>query len=164
MPPFNVPIAATPVSLYVPNTSGKSSVFIQNIGSNPLYLGGPAVTTVGGLELPPGESVSFANASLPVYGVAGFNASAGALAGTTSSAAAQGGSVLSVASGGTFFTVGSQIVIEAGSARQEIQTVSASAAGSVTTAAPFAFAHGSASTFNGIGQATTQVAVSAGAV
>lgn len=163
MPVFNAPVSSTPTGLYVPNSAGKSSVFIQNIGSNPLYLGGSAVTTVGGLEIPPGESVTFANATTPVYGVAGFNTQA-ALAGTTSAAATQGGSVLSVASGGTSFTVGSQIVIEPGSARQEVQTVSASAAGSVTTAASFAFAHGSAVTFNGISGATTQVAVQAGAV
>jgi hypothetical protein len=163
VPPFNAPISTTPTPVYTPNTSGKSSVFIQNIGSNTVYLGGSAVSTVGGLPVPSGESVSFAGATLPLFAASGFNASA-ALAGTTTAAAAQGGSVLSVASGGTVFTAGSQIVIEAGSARQEVQTVSASAAGSVTTSAPFAFAHGSASTFSGITPATTQLAISAGAV
>jgi hypothetical protein len=138
-------------------------VFVENTGKLPVWVGGSAVTTVAGTELAPGGSVTLTNAVQPLFAVAGFTPGT-AGTGTATAAVAQGGSVITVASGGTAFTVGSDIAVEQDTPRQEIATVSASAAGSVTTSAPFEFAHGSASTFSQVVPAPALIAVQAGAV
>jgi hypothetical protein len=136
-------------------------VFLQNTGRNSVHVGGSGVTTVAGLRLAPGASVTLPQASGGIFAVSGFTP--GVALGTASAAVAQGGSVITVASGGTAFTVGSYLAIEQGSVRQEVAKVAASGATSVTISTTFAFAHGSASTFGAVLAAATQVVVEGGA-
>lgn len=161
--PFSTNAGVTPVPVYVPNPSGTPSVFIANTGSYPAWVGGSAVTTVAGLELSPGASMTLPKAVQTVFAVAGFTPGA-AGPGTVAANIAQGGSVISVASGGSAFTTGSDIVIESGSARQEVQAVAAQTGTTVTIGGTFAYAHGSTVTFSQVIPAQTQVTVSAGAV
>jgi hypothetical protein len=163
VPPFSTNVSVTPTQVYVPSPSGTPSVFIANTGSNPAWVGGSAVTSVAGLELSPGASITLPKAVQPVFAVSGFTPGAEG-AGTVAANIAQGGSVISVASGGTAFTTGSDIVIESGTVRQEIQAVSASTGTTVTVSGTFAYAHGSTVTFSQAIPAPAQVTVSAGAV
>ena len=162
MAPFSNNVSVTPVQVYVPAPSGVPSVFVENRSLNPVYVGGTEVTTVAGLELSPRAGMTLRSAVQPIFAVSGFTPGAGP--GTVASNIAQGGSVISVASGGTVFTVGSDIVIESGSQRQEVQAVAASTGTTVTISGTFAYAHGSTSTFSGAVPAPAQITVSAGAV
>jgi hypothetical protein len=161
--PFSVPVSLTPVQVYVPSPSGVPSVFIQNRGPVPVWVGGSAVTTVSGLELSPRAGMTLRDAVQGVFAVSGFNPGT-AGTGTVSTNIAQGGSVITVASGGSAFSTGINIVIESGSARQEVQTVAAQTGTTVTISGTFAFAHGSATTFSQAVPAPGVVTVSAGAV
>jgi hypothetical protein len=160
--PFSVPVTVTPVQVYVPSPSGIPSVFIENRGPVPVWVGGSEVSTVAGLELSPRAGMTLRSAVQPVFAVSGFNP--GTALGTAAAVVAQGGSVIAVASGGNFFTVGSELVIESGSARQELQAVAASTGTTVTVSGTFAFAHGSASTFSQVIPAPGLVTIEAGAV
>ena len=60
-------------------------------------------------------------------------------------------------SAGTAFGTGSTIVVEPGTPRQEIAVVFSANAGTVVTSAPFAFGHGSATTFSQITPLATTV-------
>ena len=128
-----------------------------------MWIGGSEVTTVAGLELSPRAAVTLRNAVQPVFAVSGFNPGT-AGAGTALANIAQGGSVISVASGGSAFTTGSEIVIESGSVRQEVQAVAAQTGSTVTISGAFVFAHGSTVTFSQVIAAPSQVTISAGAV
>lgn len=160
--PFSTNASVTPVQIYVPAPSGVPSVFLENRSRNPVWVGGSEVTTVSGLELAPRAGMTLRGAVQPIFAVSGFTPGAGP--GTVAANIAQGGSVISVASGGTVFTTGSNIVIESGGPRQEVQAVAASTGTTVTISGTFAFAHGSTSTFSGAVPAVASVTVSAGAV
>ena len=161
--PFSTNVSVTPTQVYVPSPSGTPSVFLANSGRNPVWVGGSAVTSVAGLELSPGASMTLPNAVQGVFAVSGFTPGTEGT-GTVSTNAAQGGSVLTVASGGSAFTTGSYIVVESGSVRQEIQTVAAQTGTTVTISGTFAYAHGSTTTFSQALPASTLVTISAGAV
>ena len=163
MAPFSVPVSLTPVQVYVPSPSGVPSVFIENRSPAPVWIGGSEVSTVAGLELSPRASVTLRDAVQPVFAVSGFNPGT-AGPGTVLANIAQGGSVISVASGGSAFTTGSEIVIESGSVRQEVQAVAAQTGSTVTISGAFVFAHGSTVTFSQVIAAPSQVTISAGAV
>ena len=160
--PFSTPVSVTPVQVYVPSPSGVPSVFIANSGQNPVWVGGSGVTTVAGLELSPGASMTLPAAVQGIYAASGFTP--GAASGTVAANIAQGGSVISVASGGSSFTIGSELVIEQGSVRQELLPVAAHTGTTVTVTGTFAFAHGSTVTFSTVIAAPALVTVSAGAV
>jgi hypothetical protein len=161
--PFSTNVSVTPAQVYVPSPSGTPSVFIANGGRYPVWVGGSAVTSVAGLELSPGASMTLPNAAQGIFAVSGFTPGT-AGPGTVLSNIAQGGSVISVASGGTAFTTGSDIVIESGSVRQEVQAVAAQNGTTVTISGTFAYAHGSTVTFSQVVPAQASVTVSAGAV
>ena len=162
MPPFATDVSVTPSQVYVPSPSGVPSVFIANTGVSPVWVGGSEVTTIAGLELSPNASMTLANAVQPVFAVSGFTP--GAALGTVAANIAQGGSVISVASGGSAFTIGSDLVIEQGSARQEVQAVATHTGTTVTIGGTFAYAHGSTVTFSTALPAPATVTISAGAV
>lgn len=160
---FPSDVSVSPSQVYVPSPSGTPSVFIANSGPAPVWVGGSAVTTAAGLELAPGASMTLPHAAQGVWAVSGFTPGT-AGTGTVSTNASQGGSVLTVASGGSAFTTGSDIVIESGSVRQEIQAVAAQTGTTVTVSGTFAFAHGSTVTFSQVLPAPATVTISAGAV
>ena len=161
--PFSVPVSLTPVQVYVPSPSGIPSVFIKNAGLTPVWVGGSEVSTVAGLELSARAAITLRDAVQPVFAVSGFTPGA-AGPGTVLANIAQGGSVISVASGGSAFTSGSEIVIESGSVRQEVQAVAAQTGTTVTISGGFVFAHGSTVTFSQVIAAPASVIISAGAV
>lgn len=163
MAPFSADVSVTPAQVYVPSPSGVPSVFLENAGLSPVWVGGSAVTTVAGLQLAPGASMTLPHAAQGVWAVSGFTPGA-AGPGTVLSNIAQGGSVISVASGGSAFTTGSDIVIESGSVRQEVQAVAAQTGTTVTISGTFAYAHGSTVTFSQAVPAPALVTISAGAV
>ena len=143
MPATNITGSAATVVVY-PATSGNPHALIVNIGQQPAYLGAQYVSTTNGLVLAPNNQIRLLNAAGTVYGIAGFTQTTPY--GTANAVTTIGGSTITLASGGTAFTSGMSIVIEPGSARQEMAMVFASNAGTVTTAAPMTFVHGTAVT------------------
>jgi hypothetical protein len=143
VPATNINGSAATVVVY-PATSGNPHAVIFNTGGQPAYLGQSLVTSADGLVLAPGNHIELPNNAGTVFGIAGFNQIAPF--GTANAVTTIGGSTITLASGGTAFTSGMTIVIEPASARQEIAMVFASNAGTVTTAAPMTFVHGTAVT------------------
>lgn len=150
-----------PVQVYIPSPSGRPSVFLQNTGRTPLWVGGTAVSTVGGLRLAPGAGLDLTGASQTLWAASGFTP--GAALGTVTTNIAQGGSVITVASGGSAFTANSFLVIEKDGLRQEVAKVAASTGTTVTIATTFAYAHGSTVTFSAVLPAPALVTVEGGA-
>lgn len=67
-----VSVGTTAVALPTTPLTGRSSVIVQNLGANPVYLGDSAVTTANGLQVPSGQSVSLdLSDNVVLYGRAG---------------------------------------------------------------------------------------------
>jgi hypothetical protein len=149
MPYTNVSGTASSV-VYYPATSGVPHAFLFNPGPSPIWLGGNSgISTATGIQLAPNNSVRLNTAAGTIYGIGGYTAITPS--GTANAATTYpGGTLITVASGGTVFTAGMAIVIEAGTPRQEITSVTASNAGSVFTSPAMIFAHGSATVFSQI--------------
>ena len=147
MPTTNVTGSAVTV-IYYPPSSGNPHCSLYNAGQQTAYVGQAGVSSATGLPLPPGNRARLFTAAGTIYATAGFNQVSPF--GTANAATSVGGSTITVTSGGTAFTSGMGIVVEPGTPRQEIAMVFASNAGTVTSAAAFTFAHGSATTFSQI--------------
>ena len=144
-----------------PPTSGQPHAYLFNNGPQNVWLGGSAVSTASGFLLAPNNAIDLSTAAGTIYGIAGGNQVSPSS--TTSAASAVAGTSLTVASGGTAFTAGMTIIIEPGTARQEVTSVSASAAGSVNTSPAMTFAHPSASAFSQYTPLVTTVNAARGA-
>ena len=155
MPATNISGTAVTV-VYFPPSSGNPHCILTNTGGNTAWVGQSGVSSATGLPMPPNDRSRLLFAGGTIYATAGFNQIAPY--GTAHAATTYpGGSVLTVNSAGTAFGTGSTIVVEPGTPRQEIAVVFSANAGTVVTSAPFAFGHGSATTFSQITPLATTV-------
>lgn len=158
----NIGGTATTVASY-PASGGKSTLFLFNAGGQTAFLGtGPGVSSATGLPLPPGSKADISNAAGTVYAVAGGYQVAPY--GTANANTVYGGTALTLASGGTAFTAGMTVIIDPGTAKQEITSVASSNAGTVNVSPAMTFVHGSAATFSQYTPFATTLQVIRGAV
>lgn len=146
MPYTNINGTASTVVSYPPQ-AGQPHAYLFNYGQQTAWLsGGSIMSTYTGFPLAPNNRMDLSNCAGTVYAIAGGNQSSPF--GTANAATSVAGNTITVASGGTAFTSGMTIVIEPGTPRQEITSVSASNAGTVTTSPAMVYAHGSATVFS----------------
>lgn len=149
--------------VYYPATSGKPSVFLFNAGAQTGYLGGiSGVSSATGFPLPPQNRIDISSASGTIYAIAGGNQQVPY--GTANAATVFGGTALTLASGGTAFTAGMTVIIDPGTAKQEITSVASSNAGTVNVSPAMTFVHGSAATFSQWVPSATVIRAERGAV
>ena len=143
----HTPVSATvPTVVYTPAPAGTPHAFLYNEGASPVYLGGSGVSTTQGLALAPNDKIRLPYAGGTIWAVSGYNTVSPEGTVITATTTFPAGTILTSAAG-TSFTAGMWIAIESGTPRQEIAQVLASNAGSVITAAPLQYAHGTATTF-----------------
>ena len=137
----------------VPPGAGAPHAYLFNNGPNPAWLGGAGVSTSTGFQVPGNNRVDLSTAGGTIWAIAGGNSVSPS--GTVTSATTIGGTAL-LGSYGTAspYTGGMTIIVEAGTARQEIATIASQNAGTVNVNAAFTFGHPSASVFS---QYTPQV-------
>jgi hypothetical protein len=139
----HVPISGAITTVYNPVTAiyGSPHVSFFNEGSSTLYLGGASVSSYNGFALPPNAQVSLPIANSPIYAAAGFTLGASPSTVVTT-ALAVGGSVVTVTTpqGGNF-AIGSYLVIEPNTPRQEVLAVSGTTATAITTSTSFTYGH-----------------------
>jgi hypothetical protein len=153
---------AAAAAVYYPASGGHPSGFLFNAGAQTAYLGGDsAVSSASGFALPAGSRANLVNAAGTVWAVAGGNQQSPY--GTANAAITQAGTTVTVASGGTFFTAGMTVVVDAGTPRQEVTSVASSNAGTVTVSPAFTFGHANATVFSQWAPYATTVATVAGA-
>jgi hypothetical protein len=146
MPTTNVNGTISAVVSYPPQ-AGQPHAYIINLGPQNAWLSaGTGVSTATGFLLPPNNRIDLSTAAGTVYAIAGGNQAAPY--GTANAATSVNGTTIVVTGGGTAFTSGMTIIVEPGTPRQEVTSVSASNAGTVTTSPAMVFAHGSASVFS----------------
>lgn len=144
---INVSGTIATVAAYPPS-GGAAHAYIFNPGPWPAHLGdGPGVSSATGFRLMPQCRVDLALTAGTIWAVAGGNQEApyGTINAVT---AYPGGSALTVASGGTAFTAGMTVIIEAGSPRQEVTSVASSNAGTVTVSPAMTYGHGTGTVFS----------------
>lgn len=144
---LNLGGTASSVVAYPPS-GGYPHAYIFNPGPQPAYLGnGSGVSSATGFELMPQCRTDLALTSGTIYGVAGGNQQApyGTI---TAATTYPGGTALTGVTGGTAFTAGMTVIIEPGTPRQEVTSVSGSNAGTVTVSPAMIFGHGSATVFS----------------
>ena len=143
----NTPVSATiPTVVFTPSTSGMPHAVLYNNGPAPVYLGGSGVSTSVGFALAPNDRLDLSYNGGTIWAISGYQTTSPEGTVITATTTFPGGTILTSAAG-TSFTAGMWIAIESGTPRQEIAQVLASNAGSVITAAPLTYAHGTASTF-----------------
>ena len=146
MPTTNVGGTSSAVVVYPPQ-AGIPHAYIINLGMQNAWLGaGTGVSPTTGFLLPPNNRIDLGFAAGTIYAIAGGQQSSPY--GTANAATTYGASTILVASGGTAFTAGMTIVIDPGTLRQEVTSVSASNSGTVTTSPAMTYAHGSAAVFS----------------
>lgn len=144
---MNVGGTASSVVAYPPS-GGSPHAYIFNNGPNAVHLGGiSGVSSATGFRLAPSNRIDLSNFSGTVYGIAGGNQLA-PFGTITAATTYPGGTALTGVTGGTAFTAGMTVIIEPGTARQEITSVASSNAGTVNVSPAFQFGHGSAVTFS----------------
>jgi hypothetical protein len=130
-----------------PPSGGSPHAYLFNAGPWPVYLGaGSGVSSATGFRLAPANRIDLSSTSGTIYGIAGGNQQAPF--GTITANTAYGGTALTGVTGGTAFTAGMTVVIDPGTAKQEVTSVASSNAGTVNVSPAFAFVHGSAATFS----------------
>lgn len=146
MPATNINGTASTVVSF-PAPAGSPHAYLINLGMQNAWLSaGSQCSTYTGFLLPPNNRIDLSNAGGTIYAIAGGNQVSPF--GTANAATSVAGNTILVASGGTAFTAGMTIIVEPGTPRQEVTSVSASNAGTVTTSPAMVFAHGSAATFS----------------
>jgi hypothetical protein len=125
-----------------PPPAGTPHAYLFNTSPQVAYVGGEYVTSVSGLPLYPNGRLPLANMPGTAYAIAGFSQSA-TVFGTVVTNVAQGGTSITT-NNDPGWVIGSSIVIEPGTPRQEILPVGGTTASAVTTNAGAVFAHGSA--------------------
>jgi hypothetical protein len=138
MPYTNAPGTAA-VAVSVPAAAGAPHAYLFNSSGQVAYLGGSAVNNVTGFPLYPNNRVDLSNAPGTIYGVAGFNQSA-TVFGTVQTAVQQGGTTFTTA-GAPGWAIGSSLVVEPGSVRQEILPIGGTTSSAVTTNAGASYFH-----------------------
>lgn len=119
--PLSVSVSGAPTLVYTPSASGHPSVFMQNMGTAPVYVGGAGVTATGGVMLPPNQMLDISNATGAMYAVSGYTATTTST--TIATSAVTHGSAVSVTvASGTGITNGSYVVVGAGTSA-EVTTV-----------------------------------------
>lgn len=146
MPTTNVNGTISAVVSYPPQ-AGSPHSYLFNYGPQNVWLGaGTGVSPTTGFLLPSNNRIDLSTAAGTIYAIAGGNQATPY--GTANAATTVGSSTLTVASAGTAFTAGMTIVIEPGTPRQEVTSVSSSNAGTVVTSPAMVYAHGSATVFS----------------
>lgn len=155
----------TPTLVFTPIPGQQSSIRLYNIGSsNPVYVGGAAVTQFNGIPVYPGNApVEFQNMPTNIYVAAGLTR--GAAAGTLSAAATTAGTTAltlttAVPAGlaaGTFVMVGSTV----NTSNTDVNVVASTTASSaITFVSPMLYDHAAstvvyAATLNGANMRVT---------
>lgn len=130
MSELHTPVSAAPVLIYVPAASGIPSTYIFNEGTATVYVGGPSVSTYSGVPLAPNQRMTLQPARGTLYACSGYTG--GTVAGSVTTAAVAGATSLSTSASGL---ASGNIVIDAGTPRQEVASVSANTGGTVTIGA-----------------------------
>lgn len=141
--PYTNATGTAAVVVSVPPPAGIPHAYLFNSSGQVAYLGGSAVTTMSGLPLYPNNKMDLSFLPGTAYAVAGFNQSA-TVFGTVVTNVAQGGTSFTV-NAAPGFAIGSSIVVEPGTVRQEILPVGGTTSTAVTTNTGALFAHGSVS-------------------
>lgn len=145
-----------------PPSGGSPHAYLFNAGPNNVHLGGiSGVSSASGFRLAPNNRIDLSNFSGTVYGIAGGNQTTPY--GTITANTAYGGTALTGVTGGTAFTAGMTVIIDPGTAKQEITSVASSNAGTVNVSPAMAFVHGSAATFSQWNPYITTVQITPGA-
>jgi hypothetical protein len=130
-----------------PPSGGSPHAYLFNAGPSNVHLGGiSGVSASTGFRLTPNNRIDLSYAPGTIYGICGGNQQAPF--GTITANTTYGGTALTGVTGGTAFTAGMTIIIDPGTAKQEITSVASSNAGTVNVSPAFAFVHGSAATFS----------------
>ena len=127
------------VVVSIPSPSGAPHAYLFNSSLQPAYLGGSLVSTVSGFPLYPGNRADLSSLPSTVWAVAGFNQSA-TVFGTVQTAVQQGGTSFTT-SGAPGWAIGSSLVVEPGTPRQEILPIGGTTSSSVTVNAGAAYFH-----------------------
>jgi hypothetical protein len=144
----NINVGGTVSSVVAyPPSGGTPHAYLFNAGPNNAHLGGiSGVSSATGMQLRPQCRMDLSNFSGTIYGIAGGNQQTPY--GTITANTAYGGTALTGVTGGTAFTAGMTVIIDPGTAKQEITSVASSNAGTVNVSPAMAFVHGSAATFS----------------
>jgi hypothetical protein len=122
-----------------PPPAGTPHAYLFNTGLQVAYVGGQNVTSVSGLALYPNGKIPLTLMPGTVYAVSGFTQSA-TVFGTVQTAVQQGGTSFTT-SGAPGWAIGSSLIVEPGTVRQEILPVGGTTSSSVTTNTGAAFFH-----------------------
>jgi hypothetical protein len=119
--PISVAVSGAPTLIYTPSASGKPNVFLQNMGTAPVYVGGSGVTATGGLYVPPNQGIDIASATSALYAVAGYTATATTT--TIATSAVSHGSAVSVTVASGAGTANGQYVLVGAGTSAETTTI-----------------------------------------
>lgn len=146
----------------VPPAAGSPHAFLFNNGPNQVWLGGAGVSTATGFPLPANNRVDLSSAPGTIWAIAGGQPVSPF--GTANAASIAAGTTIPGSYGtANPFSGGMTIIVESGTPRQEVVTVSNSNAGSVNVTAAMTFAHGSGAVFSQYTPALTTLQVTRGA-
>jgi hypothetical protein len=161
MPYTNATGTAAVVVSY-PSPSGTPHAYLINTSPQVAYVGGQYVTSVSGLPLYPNNRMDLAFMPGTAYAVAGFSQSA-TVFGTVQTAVQQGGTSFTT-SGAPGWAIGSSLIVEPGTVRQEILPIGGTSSSAVTTNAGALYFHaGTASLVYAITPYVTTVRADRGA-
>jgi uncharacterized protein YqfB (UPF0267 family) len=139
--PVSVAVSAAAVQIYNPAVVGTPNAFIANNGTQPVYLGGSAVTFATGFVLYPGQIIDLAKAPAAIWAVCAPGTT-GTSTTFTNAVAAGAGTVNSAATSG--FSAGQVLALGTGNAQETLAVSSVTNGTTVvfTTATRFAHASG----------------------
>jgi hypothetical protein len=138
MPYTNATGTAAVVVSYPP-PAGTPHAYLINTSQQVAYVGGQYVTNISGMPLYPNNRMDLSNMPGTAYAVAGFNQSA-TVFGTVQKAVQQGGTSFTT-SGAPGWAIGSSLIVEPGTSRQEILPIGGTTSSSVTTNTGSSFFH-----------------------
>jgi hypothetical protein len=141
--PASVAVSAAAVQIYNPAVVGTPNAFIANNGSQPVYLGGSAVTFATGFALYPGQVVDLAKAPAGIWAVCNPGTT-GTSTTLTNAAAAAAGTVNSASTSG--FSAGQVLQLGVGNAAEALTVSSVTNGTTVVFSTPVRFAHASGET------------------
>jgi hypothetical protein len=127
----HVNLTPGPVLVFTPNPSAAAATArFVNEGTNPVYIGGPSVTSFTGLKLMPNGRVELPAVNAAVYACGGYNPASGT---TTLNGALSAGATVATLTTAASFTVGS-VAIFGNASGQEAAVVTGTTATAVTLA------------------------------
>ena len=160
--PYTNATGTAAVVASVPPQAGSPHAYLVNTSGQIAYVGGQYVTNISGVPLYPNSRMDLANMPGTAYAVAGFTQSA-TVFGTVQTAVQQGGTSFTT-SGAPGWAIGSSLVVEPGTQRQEILPIGGTTSSAVTTNSGSVFFHaGTASLVYAITPFVTTVKAARGA-